>query len=220
MPLSTLEIGLGVACGGLLIALIVTIVIANKRKKEGFSTGQRLHLASQYARHPNLLMPTDKQQPATNTILLPLGNAGRGDSPMSYLLPSNGVDKQVAQPPTANVTDAPPIIGGTETAPSVPPDANGVALNVSSEDAIKAGANSIAGTDFHDQSIPDTSALPAVVQNGVIDSPAAEGFVGGNTRVYPPVLNNGSFAVAHKAQRGGISTSREGFRPSKHGYTG
>lgn len=201
--------------GTLVVAVIIGVIIALKRKKEGFSPAQKIQMAARYAKTPNLLMPSDKAKPATNQILLPLNQGTRGDIPMSYLLPSNGVEKEVAEPATANVADAPPVIGGTEIKP-VAPEANGVALNVTTEDAIKAGANSIASTDFHDKSVTDTSALPAVVQKGVIDEPAKEGFCGGNTRVCPQFIGNGSFAVQHKLQKGGISTNKEGFRPSRH----
>lgn len=213
------ELILYIVCGVLGVTVIGLIIAVCKKKegpsKEGFSAAQRLQIAGRYAKQPNRLMPTEKSTPVKNQILLPLNNGTRGDSPLDYLLPSSGVDKQVGEAPTAKVEEAPPVIGGTETNKETP-DATGVALNVTTEDAMKAGANSIATTDFHDQTIPDTSALPAVVQNGVVEEPAKEGYCGGNVRVCPQFISNGSFAVQHKLQRGGISTSKEGFRPSKH----
>lgn len=184
-------------------------------KVETFSPAQKYNNAARYAKQPNLLMPTEKAKPATTQILLPLNAGGRGDSPMDFLLPTNGVQKEVGKPAAANVADAPPVIGGTETKQDAPAEAAGVALNVTTEDAIKAGANAIATTDFHDKSIPDTSALPAVVQNGVVEEPAKEGYCGGNIRVCPQFIHNGSFAVQHKLQKGGISTSKEGYRPRR-----
>ena len=184
-------------------------------KVETFAPAQRYANAARYAKQPNLLMAADKSKPATTQILLPLNAGGRGDSPMDFLLPTNGVQKEVGKPAAANVADAPPVIGGTETKTEAPAEAAGVALNVTTEDAIKAGANAIATTDFHDKSIPDTSALPAVVQNGVVEEPAKEGYCGGNIRVCPQFIHNGSFAVQHKLQKGGISTNPEGFRPRR-----
>lgn len=204
-----------IACGILSILVIVLLVLVLKKKKEGFSAAQKIQMAARYAKQPNALMPSEKAKPATNQILLPLNGGSRGDVPMAYLLPSNGVEKEVTKPAVADVSDAPPVIGGTETKNDVA-DVQGVALNVTTEDAIKAGANAIATTDFHDQSIPDTSALPAVVQNGVVEEPSKEGYCGGNVRVCPQFIHNGNFTVQHKLQKGGISTNKEGFRPSKH----
>ena len=215
MPI-TKELVAYISCGVLAVTVVALVIyiVSNKNKTEPFSAAQKLQMAARYAKQPNMLMPTEKAKPATNQILLPLNTGERGDVPMSYLLPTNGVEKDVAEPATADVAAAPPVIGGTETTPA-PAEANGVALNVTTEDAIKAGANSIATTDFHDQSIPDTSSLPAVVQNGVIDEPAKEGFCGGNTRVCPQFMKNSQYLVQHKLQKGGISTNKEGFRPSK-----
>lgn len=198
-----------------LVAFIVVIVIASKKKKEGFSSAQKLQLAAQYAQQPNALMPSDKRVPVKNQILLPIGAGSRGSTaPMSYLLPSNGVQKDVAKPAVADVTEKPPVIGGTETEKKDEGE-SGVALNVSAEESTKAGANTMAGVDFHDKSVPDTSELPATVQNGVVESPAKEGYTGGNTRVRPQFLQNGSFGVIHKMQKDGISTGKEGYRPSR-----
>lgn len=235
MEPKTKWIVIGIISAIIVIVVIVVAVVMLKKKKEkfeedfeeyfeeyfdedgleGFSPAQKIKMAARYAKYPNYLMPSNKAKPATNKLLLPLNPGTRGDIPMDYLLPNNGVKKNVAEEPKANVKAAPPVIGGTETKKGTPPAA-GVALNVTTEDAIKAGANSVATTDFHDQSVPDTSALPAVVQNGVVPEPAKEGYCGGNTRTCPQFIQNGSFIVQHKLQKGGISTSKEGFRPSKH----
>lgn len=217
---------LGIICGG--IAIVVVGVLAwyfmKKRKsgfraysyEEGFAPARRLEIASRYAAAQNKLMPVKKQVSNAKPLMLPISNAHRGNIPMNYLLPSNGVKKPVGRRGRANVKQTPPVIGGTETKKAVPAKATGVALNVSTEEKIKAGANSIGTTDFKDKSVPDTSALPAVVQSGVIDEPKKEGFAGGNTRISPPFLSNGTFFTEHKLQRGGISTSSDGQRPSKH----
>lgn len=210
---------IGVVIGAVLVAIVcgLVYVILKAKKKEGFSAAQKLKLAAQYASQPNALMPSDKRTPSKSKLLLPIGDNARGSSPMSYLLPSSGVQKEVAEPAKADVSAAPPVIGGTEneSPESSTKDASGLTLNVSAEESTKAGASTMNGVDFHDKSVPDTSDLPATVQNGVIESPAKEGYTGGNTRVNPQFLQNGSFGVIHKMQKDGISTGKEGFRPSK-----
>lgn len=212
--MNPLELTLCFVCGVLTVAVIALVIqVISRRGREKFAPAMRYQMAGRYAKQPNLLMPAAKAKPATNQILLPLNTGTRGDVPMSYLLPANGVKKPVGEPAKAAVAQAPPVIGGTEKTEK--PAAKGVALNVTKEDAVKAGANAIATTDFHDKSIPDTSALPAVVQNGVVAQPKKEGYCGGNTRVCPQFIHNGSFAVQHKLQKGGISTNKEGYRPSQ-----
>lgn len=281
IELSYGDIILSVICFILIVVMIVLIIQVVKSKKEGFSAAEKLRLAAHYGGQPNALMPSDKRAPA-KPLLLPIGESTRGNSPMSYLLPSSGVNKEVAEPATADVAAAPPVIGGTEKtedkaepatiaaaaeqavaatttqvaaavqqvaaeqAPAATPvtqtnsagmieitgsnepvvdntqvestasddagavevdDLSSVALNVSAEEGTKAGAGTLQGVDFHDQTVPDTSELPAVVQNGVVESPAKEGYSGGNTRVSPQFLNNGNFGVVNKYQRGGISES-------------
>lgn len=265
IELSYGDIILSVICVILIIVMIVLIIHIVKSKKEGFSAAEKLRLAAHYGGQPNALMPSDKRAPA-KPLLLPIGESTRGNSPMSYLLPSSGVNKQVAEPATADAAVAPPVIGGTEKTPEdkqpatiaaaaeqavaattqAPAtaveqpsadvsddeqsetvvdntqvestasnevgaveinDLSNVALNVSAEEGTKAGAGTLQGVDFHDKTVPDTSELPAVVQNGVVESPAKEGYSGGNTRVSPQFLNNGNFGVVNKYQRGGISES-------------
>lgn len=262
IELSYGDIILSVICLILIVVVIVLILHVNKVKKEGFSAAEKLRLAAHYGGQPNALMPSDKRTPA-KPLLLPIGESARGNTPMSYLLPSSGVKKDVAEPATADAAAAPPVIGGTEKTETKTPatiaaaveqtvtgtttqaavtqpasadasddedsntqvessasneagaveinDLSNVALNVSAEEGTKAGAGTLQGVDFHDKTVPDTSELPAVVQNGVVNSPAKEGYSGGNTRVSPQFLNNGNFGVVNKYQKDGIS---ESYKPN------
>lgn len=158
------------------------LILKNKegfKVKEAMSPAQRFSNAAKYVGKYNGLLPEDKQSTGTSSLTFPFTN-DRGDRSMSYLLPESKAAEVPAEPVQS-------------------------ALNVSPEDALKAGAGAIAGTDFDDNSIPSTEGLPAEVQSGV-----RENFCGANTRACPTV---GPVHVRNELQTGGISTGKEGFRP-------
>lgn len=204
---------------GVLIGFYCQSTVGKFLKREGFTPAQRLGEAGRYACSSNYLLSSDKQPKCgDNSITLPLFiNSERGDSPMSYLLPSNGVSKEVAEAPVADITQAPPVIGGTQITNDVPADAS-VSLNVSNEELVKAGGNTTKMVDFYaGKDVPDTSALPAVVQTGVVSDAEIkkEGFCGGNTRSCPSICSGensicNAFHVNNNLQKGGISQN-EGF---------
>lgn len=180
---------------GLQIQLLLKHEKEGFRIKEAMAPAQREGLAAKYVGMENGLMPSTNQ-----STYKPKGvnamTSERGDRPMSYMLPgaTNTGGNEITVPST----------GENEAVTS--------ALNVSQEDLVKAGAGATASVDFHDNSIPDTSDLPATVQTGMSE-PNKEGYCGSNTRVCPSFMSGGSFMVSHANQKDGISTSKEGFRP-------
>ena len=182
---------------GLQIQLLLKHDKEGFRVKEGMAPAQRYGMAAKYVGMENGLMPSFNQNTKKSKYQQAM-TSERGDRPMSYMLP--GASNSAS-------------IGGEEVkSSSGNNEAVTSALNVTQEDLIKAGANAISSTDFHDNSTPDTSELPATVQTGLVEA-NKEGYCGGNTRVCPGFLENGSFIVSHKNQKDGISTSKEGFRP-------
>lgn len=187
---------------GLQIQLLLKHDKEGFRIKEGMAPAQRYGMAAKYTGMENGLMPSFNQNTKKSKYRQAM-TSERGDRSMSYMLPGANSDA---------------TIGGEEiNSSSTNDEAVTSALNVTQEDLIKAGAGAISATDFHDNSTPDTSELPATVQTGLVDA-NKEGYCGGNTRVCPGFLDNGSFVVSHKNQKDGISTSREGFRP-RNRYT-
>lgn len=176
-----------------------------------------------------VLLKHDRERFSTKEAMAPAlryGGAASASSIGNRLMPEGRVQELTREPlalnfPRGNVSvdymlgKRDDSIGGEQIDKQTTfDDAVDSALVVSDEEKIKAGATSIAATDFIDNSMPDTSQLPAEVQTGVVDPKEAYG-CGGNTRVCPSFLSNGSFRVDNQLQSNGNSTSKDGFRVRK-----
>ena len=85
-------------------------------------------------------------------------------------------------------------------------------LNISEVDALKSGAGAIAGSGYDASvSVPDTSALPAETQTGVIDTEKIEsGSFSPNPRVQPSFLDSSTTFAPNEG-------SQEKYRAKRHG---
>ena len=85
-------------------------------------------------------------------------------------------------------------------------------LDVSDIDALKSGAGAIAASGYDSSvSVPDTSALPAETQSGVIDTEKIEsGNFSPNPRVQPSFLESSTTFAPNEG-------SQEKFRAKRHG---
>lgn len=156
--------------------IILLVTIVASNKREKFSPFQRFTKAGRYA--SNNLMPSFREADMVSR------NNVR-DNTYDFLAPTPPVAQQVS-----------PVVAPTVTAQ----------LNVSDKDLIKAGSNTLNSTEFVDNSIPDTSALPAVVQTGVLpENSNKENYCGSNTRLCPTFLDDGSFMTTNLMQRSSIS---------------
>ena len=90
------------------------------------------------------------------------------------------------------------------------PESSG--LNISDVDALKSGAGAIASSGYDSTvSVPDTSALPAETQTGVIDTENLEpGNFSANPRVQPSFLDSSTTFAPNEG-------SQEKFRAKRHG---
>ena len=88
----------------------------------------------------------------------------------------------------------------------------GSGLNISDVDALKSGAGAIAGSGYDSSvSVPDTSALPAETQSGVIDTEKLDsGNFSPNPRVQPSFLESSTTFAPNEG-------SQEKFRAKRHG---
>lgn len=92
------------------------------------------------------------------------------------------------------------------------PSGSGSKLDVSNIDALKSGAGAIASSGYDSSvSVPDTSALPAETQSGVIDTEKIEaGSFSPNPRVQPAFLDSSTTFAPNEG-------SQEKYRMKRHG---
>ena len=92
------------------------------------------------------------------------------------------------------------------------PNGSGRKLDVSDIDALKSGAGAIASSGYDSSvSVPDTSALPAETQSGVIDTEKIEaGSFSPNPRVQPAFLDSSTTFAPNEG-------SQEKYRMKRHG---
>lgn len=95
------------------------------------------------------------------------------------------------------------------------PDAgSGSGLNISDMDALKSGAGAIASSGYDSSvSVPDTSALPAETQSGVIDTEKLEsGNFSPNPRVQPSFLESSTTFAPNEGSQEKYRVKRNGAR--------
>lgn len=159
------------------------ISVLLKNDKEGFSPVQRFTAARKYRNASNGLMPSWKQ-PTGESCYLSEATSERGDRPMKYMLASKGNGRRSGE---------------------------SSGLNITTEEALKSGAGAIGGSGYDSSvSVPDTSALPAETQTGVINTETADPTnFSPNPRVSPSFLETSTTFAPNEG-------SQERYRANRH----
>lgn len=208
------------------------IIQKEKFGKEGFAVipSQLSAMASKYNKIPNQMLPTAQAEDWCKSSQPPwsvVNNDRYGPQPW---LQSNYAGKYGSNVGTASAENAPDL--GANSAPlvvsqdNVSNEISGLAnpnldvsqaetsvLNVTEEDAKKAGRGQLDNMGFVDNQ-PVDSAGPVITQTGVNpEGFAAKEMFTMNTRACPPTICSEHFMVDRKYSRGNISSNPEGFRP-------
>lgn len=203
-----------------------------QKNKEGFAVipSQLAAMASKYNKVPNQMLPTAQAEDWCKSSQPPFSvinsdrygpqpwlsatyggafgsNVGTASAENSIDLGANSAPLVVSQDNVSNEISglANPNLDTSQAETSV--------LNVSEEDAKKAGRGQLDNMGFVDNQ-PVDSAGPVITQSGVNpEGFAAKEMFTMNTRACPPTISSGHFMVDRKYSRGNISSNPEGFRP-------
>lgn len=170
-----------------IITIIVIIVLLTKNKetfKESLSPGTRYALAGKWNNRGNGLMPSFNQMKSNIKWAYTGGNT-RADRPMDYLPHRDSNSNEYKQGVSKN---------NDQTGGSIYDETNcsgscEKAMQFTDADVAKSGRSSLSGVTYKDNSLPDTSELPVVVQHGIVDA-SMEQFCGGNNRICPGVSSS------------------------------